>query len=382
MSVRDDGRTVVATAPGKLFVTGEYAVTEPEWLGVLIAVDRRLRVVLDSAAEPADLPGHGWSYVAASRLVMERLALAEGREIAHFRVRTFSDLHDPDPDGFGPLKYGLGSSAAVTAAMVTALDDWYGLELSLPERLRAGLLATYLVNPAASGADVATCLAGGWVAYSSPVRGGDGPPEALAPDELTPQVCADLVRRDWPGLTFHSLPTPSFAVDVGWTGRPASTMSLVAAVRASGGIPAEFLTRADEASRALVAAIENDDSAGALAAVSSARANLVELGAVSGVAIETPQLTALVNTAEALGFAAKSSGAGGGDCGIAVGAADAPVGELRRAWQAEGIRPMGLRIASGARVEPPADRNDSGYHASVGSQAGGSHAVGSGASDE
>ena len=367
-------RTVVATAPGKLFVTGEYAVTQPHWLGVLIAVDRRLRVVLDSAQTPADLPGSGWAYVAATRLVMERLAIAAGREIEHFRVRTFSDLHDPDPDGLGPLKYGLGSSAAVTAAMVTALDAWYGLELSLPERLRAGLLATYLVNPAASGADVATCLAGGWVAYSSPVRGGDGPPLELVSDDLTPDTCVALVRRDWPGLTFRSLAAPSFAVEVGWTGRPASTMSLVAAVRGAGGIPLEFLTRADEASKALVGAIESNDEPAALAALRKARGNLVELSAVSGVAIETPQLTTLVELAETLGFAAKSSGAGGGDCGIALGTTGSPARELTQAWQAEGIRPLGLRIASGARIEPPADRNDSGYHASVGLDTAGSGA--------
>ena len=60
-------RTVVVTAPGKLFVTGEYAVTQPEWLSVLIAVDRRLRVVLDSAAEPAELLGSAWSSAASRR---------------------------------------------------------------------------------------------------------------------------------------------------------------------------------------------------------------------------------------------------------------------------------------------------------------------------
>jgi phosphomevalonate kinase len=59
----------------------------------------------------------------------------------------------------------------------------------------------------------------------------------------------------------------------------------------------------------------------------------------------TPRLRALCTTAEAFGVAAKPSGAGGGDCGIALIRPDqqARVPALRDQWIRGGIVPLGLR---------------------------------------
>lgn len=335
---------VLAHAPGKLFVAGEYAVVEAGRPAVLVAVDRRLSVTLRPAAVPQELTGRGWSYVAAARAVMDELARAHGRPDRPFTVRTLSDLEDADLDGHGPRKYGLGSSAAVTAAAVVALNAWHELDLTAEETLRAALLATLRVNPRASGADVAACLLGGWVSYSSPDRewvaaGGDA---------------AAVVTGEWPGLSARRLPTPSFTVRAGWSGRPASTTSLVAAVRAGGAMPAWFTAESDRCVAALEAAVVGDSSEGAAAAVRAARANLRALGDAVGVAIETPALTALAEAADGLGLAAKSSGAGGGDCGVAL----LPAGRgedddaLAAAWRAVGIQPLDVALAGGTALVP------------------------------
>ncbi|GMA30224.1 phosphomevalonate kinase [Litorihabitans aurantiacus] len=341
----EDGEQL-AHAPGKLFVSGEYGVVEPGQPAVLVAVDRRLTVKVRPAVETQDLTGRGWSYVAAVRDVMDALARAHGRPRPPFRVRTLSDLEDADVDGTGPRKYGLGSSAAVTAAGVVALDAWHGLGLTREELLRAALLVTLRVNPRASGADVATCLVGGWTAYSSPERAwvrervGDGA-------SADPGALADLVAQPWPGLEARALPTPSFEVAIGWTGAPASTVSLVAAVRAAGRLPGWFVAAAATCAREVAAAVERDDLTDASEAVRANRAHLRALADAVGVPIETPVLTALAEVADGLGVAAKPSGAGGGDCGVALVAGAEKRTRLEEAWRAAGVVPLGARLAVG-----------------------------------
>ncbi|ROR97145.1 phosphomevalonate kinase [Salana multivorans] len=344
-------RRVVATAPGKLFVAGEYAVVESGYPAVLVGVERRVTLVLDEA--PTQRPVEQGRYVGAVRAVVEALAAARGRTAAPYAMTTSSALKDAATADHPARKYGLGSSGAVTVAAVRALDAWYGLGLTAAERLRAAILATLRVNPRASGGDVAASLLGGWVAYSSPDRGwvaardagpDAGPGEARAPDRV-----AALVADDWPGLAATALPVPAaFGLRIGWTGDPASTTDLVAAVRAA-GVPAEFLA----GSRAVVAdlrgAIDADDADRARDAVRRARGLLRGLGELVGVAIETPELAALIEVAERHGYAAKGSGAGGGDCGIAVGGpAEDP--DLATGWAAVGVVPLALRIAAPATV--------------------------------
>ncbi|WP_158277233.1 phosphomevalonate kinase [Serinibacter arcticus] len=342
-----DGVGTTALAPGKLFVAGEYGVVEAGQPAVLIAVDRRLSVTLRDADAPQELPGHGWSYLAATRDVLTELARERGLRERPFRVRTLSDLEDADLDGHGPRKYGLGSSAAVTAGAVVALESWYGLALTPDERLKAALLATWRVNARASGADVATALIGGWVDVGSPDRDAVG---ALL-DGARGSVAA-VLAQPWPGLHAAALPTPSFRVLVGWSGRPASTTSLVAAVRGQGGLPPWFVERSSACVAALRAAVVADDAAAASDAVAATRANLLELSAAVGVPLETPALATLVEVAREHGLVAKSSGAGGGDCGIALAPAGTDEAALHAAWERAGVQPLPVELGPGAAIAP------------------------------
>lgn len=338
------GRT--ALAPGKLFVAGEYGVVEAGQPAVLIAVDRRLSVTLRDADAQQELPGHGWSYLAAAREVLTTLARERGTAERPFRVRTLSDLEDADLDGHGPRKYGLGSSAAVTAAAVVALDTWYELDLTREELLKAALLATWRVNARASGADVATALVGGWVEVRSPDRDAVAALVGLARGGV-----AEVLASAWPGLHAAALPTPSFRVLVGWSGRPASTTSLVAAVRGSGGLPSWFVERSGACVAELRAAVLADDAAAASDATRATRANLLDLSAAVGVPLETPALTTLVDVARENGLAAKSSGAGGGDCGIALAPSGTDEAAVHAAWERSGVQPLPVELGPGAAVE-------------------------------
>lgn len=361
-------------APGKLFVAGEYAVVEAGYPAVLVAVDRHVtvrlapaegagsiasdqygrlpvvwrrdghRVVLDHDSRPFD-------YVLAAIDVVERFAAEQGRTLGFYDITISSELDDRSG-----RKFGLGSSAAVTAATVRALDRFYALDLPTDRLLKLALLATVSVNPMGSGGDVAASLYGGWIRYSALDR--DWLRAALTGSEAAAdRPLTAVLGTDWPGLSVRRLRTPqTMRLVVGWTGVPASTTRLVEAMQSRKGAAKshypDFLAASRECVVALSDAIERDDAPAAKAQIRRARDLLTSLARAAGVDIETPALRTLCETAESVGAAAKSSGAGGGDCGIVLVDTDTDIEPMLRDWELSDVRHLSLR------VQPPREAVD------------------------
>ena len=71
---------------------------------------------------------------------------------------------------------------------------------------------------------------------------------------------------------------------------------------------------------------------------------LASLATTTGVLIETPSLKELCDLAETAGGAAKSSGAGGGDCGIVIADKKTGILPLMSLWEKAEITPLPLHI--------------------------------------
>lgn len=347
---------IVERAPGKLFVAGEFAVVEPGQPAVLVAVDRYLTVSLTEAdgagtvrspgrgtptltwrhgpdGVRADEPDHAYAHVMAAVDVVERLRAERGLPARH------ADLHiDSELDDASGRKYGLGSSAAVTVATVRALGRFHGLGLSTADVYRLALLATIRLSPAASGGDVAASAFGGWLRYAAPDR-------ADLRARLDREPVAGLLAEPWPGLELTPLPGPrALRLLVGWTGSPASTDGQVTRARAAAGDTTDFLAASRACVDRLTAGLTRGDDDESAAAVREARGVLAGHAARTGVVIETDRLRALCDVAEAQGAAAKSSGAGGGDCGIALATATVTP-RIQAGWRERGIEPLPLGAA-------------------------------------
>jgi phosphomevalonate kinase len=93
------------------------------------------------------------------------------------------------------------------------------------------------------------------------------------------------------------------------------------------------------------AAASRGDAEGLLAGVRRSARLLERLGAEADMPIVTPALRRLVDTAERAGAAAKPSGAGAGDCGIALATSARQAADVCRAWRQEGIEPLEVGIA-------------------------------------
>lgn len=350
--------TVEVAACGKLYVAGEYAVVEPGQPAVLVGVDRHVTVRVDSAEteghirsdqydarpltwhrdddalviDPDDAP---YDFVLAAIRLVEEVARTREVPLRLFDMSITSELDDASG-----RKFGLGSSAAVTVATVRALAEFYSLSLPRDQLLRLALLATIDVQRSGSGGDVAASLFGGWIAYTAFDR-------QWARERRADTPIDELLAMPWPGLGVRRLTPPHGArLVVGWTGTPASTARLVSGIQARKDRRTVHYSRFLDESRAcvtaLIEAFDRGDLRGMQQQLRRDRALLAALSEHTGVVIETPLLARLADIAERFDGAGKSSGAGGGDCGIVLIDRDRDIDALERAWRDAGIRPLEL----------------------------------------
>lgn len=361
---------IVRHAPGKLFIAGEYSVLEPGGAALIAAVNRGVSVTVRRTRDPVSVrvrsdlvpdaveydrvrgrlrprqPSAGFDHVVSALEVVAELLAERGLDTAPMDIRISSELH------VSGTKLGLGSSGAVTVATVAATTAFHGCALDIYARFRLALLAAARLDPSGSGGDLAVGTWGGWVEYRSPDRHflldlADG----LGIDHA-------IHATDQDGCRVRPLTVPhGLRFLIGWTGRPASSQALVANLRRGGADPSgvayrQFTRVSDTCTLEAIAAARAGDRSGFLERIRHARTLLARLDAATGLGIFTDRLRELCHSAEVLGGSAKPSGAGGGDCGLAVFDEDArpPIEKLYARWRAAGIEPLPVDISASPKV--------------------------------
>jgi mevalonate kinase len=189
-------------------------------------------------------------------------------------------------------KLGLGSSAAITVALTAALLSQRGAATSTLLELAVAAHRRFQ-GGAGSGIDVAAAVQGGVVVLDAA-----GP---LAPRRLA-----------WPAQ-LHWLAV--------WTGQGASTTAMLSRLaefrQREPAQSARCMAGLRAAAIAALAAWERGVAGEVLTALAAYRDCLAELDAESGIGIITPAHRELAAHAAASGAVYKTSGAGGGDFGLA-----------------------------------------------------------------
>ena len=326
--------TLVARAPGKLFLLGEYAVLDGA-PAIVAAVDRfievrltprtvrTVRITAPGVGEALDFdPGRPPPY-APLRFVLaaygHAIAVCPRLATAGLELDISGDLDAHR----SAAKLGLGSSAAVTVATTAALFAAAGVEAAARGLQDAVFSAAFRAHRAAqgeigSGADVAASTFGGLVLF-------EPRPQAL------------------PRTTALSLP-PWAILLAASTGESAATEPLVRQYQA---IERTRRTAFVRLSRGAVAwfATSMRQQAVSLTALDAAGNALAQLADSCGLPLFSARLQALIAIARAHGAAAKPSGAGGGDCGIALTTNAASAKRIRTAWREAGLVPLDLCIS-------------------------------------
>lgn len=320
---------ITASAPGKLVLLGEYAVLEGA-PALVLAIDRRARVALDP------VPGDTWQIVSPTLGLEARLRVAAdgiawrgapagqlawlatlfahlpfAARLAPCRIELDSHAFFLDRDG-QRTKLGLGSSAAITVALLGALHA----HARQPAPTLAACIAIHraIQHGRGSGIDIAAALAGGLSRFQT----GGGTPTC------TPAQLPE-------GLHWRCL----------FSGRPASTPSMLRTVatwreRDPSGYAGRMGELATMATRGLDA-VAAGDAASFLAVLGHYAQALQRFGEAGGVDIASRGHRLLAALAAECGVVYKSCGAGGGDVGVTFAMDDRRLREFTTRASAAGF---------------------------------------------
>mgnify|MGYP002478156227 CR=1 FL=1 len=354
---------ITVKAPGKLYIAGEYAVVETGFPSIIVALDQFVTVQIEKSESFGkiiskqysedyvswrrngdqmilDTRDNTFNYILSAIKLTEQYAQSLGRAMSVYNLKVNSDLDSPNGK-----KYGLGSSAAVTVATIRALCEFYDLPLSKNQLFKLSAIAHFDVQGNGSLGDIAASVYGGWIAYNSFDR--DWLSSARKSTTLQ-----DLINQKWPGLKIKQLTPPSnLKLLIGWTGSPASTSHLVDKVMFHKGENQQenekylkFLADSRKCLEDLIKGFENRQLSEIQNGIQKNRQILNDLAQFTKVKIETPTLKKMCDIAIKHEAAAKSSGAGGGDCGIVIINKDKDVSNLLSEWEKSGITSLPLNV--------------------------------------
>lgn len=202
--------------PGKLFLAGEYAITNPGNTAIIATTDIGLSITIQHAQGQSSVvtsnvikrPLHfdlnnlnfklndEWRYVESAIQMLYYYATLHDLELNHpVSIKIVSNMNSKSG------KIGLGSSAAVVVGIIEALNHHFDLKLSLMKRFKLAGLAHLHVQKNGSLGDIAAITYGGVIAYQSPNLFKQNHSKN---DWLNPE----LVDKNWPNLSITSLVWP------------------------------------------------------------------------------------------------------------------------------------------------------------------------------
>ena len=295
---------------GKLYLAGEYAVLTPGcgaviqfipiYLSATIQEANTYQLVSDLFGYQVDLtPNKDYALIQETVQLMEEWLNDQG--IAPKPL----DLHLRGTLGEEGKKYGIGSSGSVVLLVIKAMATLYEIDLS--PNLLFRLAAVVLVQRGDNGSmgDLACIAYEDLIYYQSFDR-------AWLHEVLTSQPLSQVLDLDWNYQIRVIQPAVSYDFLVGWTKEPAISSDLIRQVK--GAIKEDFLKESQTAVKNLEKGLREGNQREIEASIQRADQNLKSLNHL----IYTPALKGLQEATEGLSACAKSSGAGGGDCGIAL----------------------------------------------------------------
>ena len=314
---------------GKLYWAGEYAILEPGQLALIKAIPIYMKGVIASSDSyriysdmfdfAVDLtPNPDYSLIQETIALVEDFLVYRGQTLRPFSLEIRGKM---EREG---KKFGLGSSGSVVVLVIKALLALY--KLSVDQDLLFKLASSVLLKRGDNGSmgDLACIVSEELVLYQSFDR------QKVAA-WLKEENLSTVLERDWGFSISQVKPTLECDFLVGWTKEVAVSSNMVQQIKQN--INQNFLSSSKETVVSLVEALEQGESEKIIEQVEVASKLLEGLSAN----IYTPSLRQLKEASQDLQAVAKSSGAGGGDCGIALSFDVQSTETLKNRWADLGI---------------------------------------------
>ena len=314
---------------GKLYWAGEYAILEPGQLALIkdipiymkgeIAFSDSYCIYSDLFDFAVDLtPNPDYSLIQETIALVEDFLIYLGQTLRPFSLEIRGKM---EREG---KKFGLGSSGSVVVLVIKALLALY--DITVEQELLFKLASAVLLKRGDNGSmgDLACIVAEDLVVYQSFDR------QKVA-TWLKEENLVIVLERDWGFSISQVKPTLECDFLVGWTKEVAVSSDMVKQINQN--INQNFLSSSKEMVTCLVEALEQGKAEKVIEQVEVASKLLEGLSAD----IYTPSLRQLKESSQDLQAVAKSSGAGGGDCGIALSFDEQSTETLKNRWADLGI---------------------------------------------
>ena len=320
--------TIVKTC-GKLYWAGEYAILEPGQLALIKAIPIYMtaeikasinyRLYSDMFSYSVDMSADSsYALIQETVALVEEYLTSQGVELHPFSLEIRGKM---EREG---KKFGLGSSGSVVVLVIKAMLAFY--ERLADRELLFKLASAVLLKRGDNGSmgDIACIVSEDLVLYQSFDR------EKVA-QWLEKEDLQAVLARDW-GFSIRSVePVLKFDFLVGWTKEVAVSSHMVKQIKDN--MNSSFLQASKETVANLVKALEVGQEETIIDLLEQASQLLEGLSSD----IYTPSLRQLKNASQDLKAVAKSSGAGGGDCGIALSFGRDSTTLLKKRWADLGI---------------------------------------------
>ena len=320
--------TIVKTC-GKLYWAGEYAILEPGQLALIktipiymtaeIKASNEYRLYSDMFTYSVDMrPDSSYALIQETVALVEEYLTDQGVDLQPFSLEIRGKM---EREG---KKFGLGSSGSVVVLVIKALLAFY--ERPADRELLFKLASAVLLKRGDNGSmgDIACIVSEDLVLYQSFDR------EKVA-HWLEKEDLHIVLERDW-GFSIETVePGLEFDFLVGWTKEVAVSSHMVKQIK--NHMDASFLQASKKTVANLVKVLQTGHEEKVIEQLEQASLLLEDLSSD----IYTPSLRQLKNASRDLKAVAKSSGAGGGDCGIALSFDQDSTTLLKKRWADLGI---------------------------------------------
>ena len=301
-------RNIVNTVKtgGKLYIAGEYSVLTPSQSAIIKNIDIFMKAEIKFSEKYSiysdmydysvtlEEDDKNYSLITETVNIVNEYLQLKGVCIKPFDMKITGKM---EKNG---KKYGIGSSGSVTVLAVKAMSKLYSYDISEEELFKLSSYVLLKRGDNGSMGDIACISYENPVMYTSFDRN-------LIKEKMKKSSLGEIMDLQW-GYKIEKIDCPEkYEFMAGWTGVPSISGKMIDEVRNSIKIISENIRENGELLRKL-----NEK-------------------------IYSWKLLKLVECAEGLDICAKSSGAGGGDCGIAISFNENDTEELLKRWKNEDI---------------------------------------------
>ena len=325
-----ESKTNIVKTGGKLYIAGEYSVLTPNQSAIIKNIDifmqaeikfsEKYSIYSDMYDYSVTLEEDNGNYSLITETVktVNKYLQLKGVDIQPFDMKITGKM---ERNG---KKYGIGSSGSVTVLTVKAMAKLYSYNISSEEVFKLSSYVLLKRGDNGSMGDIACISYENLVMYTSFDRN-------LIKEKMKNSSLVEIMNLEW-GYKIEKIHCPEkYEFLVGWTGIPSISGKMIIEVKNS--INKEFLEKSEEIVRNLKNGIEQGNKE----IISENVEENSKLLKMLHEKIYSRKLLELVESAEGLDICAKSSGAGGGDCGIAISFNRNDTEKLLERWESRGI---------------------------------------------